>query len=217
MVYSFLDWAFAPLIRLKVKKVVGLENLPCQGGFILAVNHDFHNDDLYLVAALLPRLKRKIHFIVHDYVYDFCGKKLGGDLLGFIRISRDCPSACLAQARELLMSGKIIGIYPEGTTQKSGLIRGKTGAARLALWTKKPVVPVGFISKHPDIIGQKYFILLFKSFFLWPRFIINIGKPMTFEKYYGQSIDKTLLYEVTDKIMRQIAFLCQKEYKRSDK
>jgi 1-acyl-sn-glycerol-3-phosphate acyltransferase len=55
------------------------------------------------------------------------------------------PLPALEQARALLLSGRSVGIYPEGTVNRdpSRLLAGRGGAARLSLETGAPIVPVG--------------------------------------------------------------------------
>ena len=108
--------------------------------------------------------------------------------------------------RSYLTQGKIIGIYPEGTRTLDGkLQRGKTGAARLALAAKVPIVPVGLIGTF-EILPKGKNIPKLK------RAIVNIGKPIYFDKYYGKENDKKTIRLVTTKVMKEIAKLCKKKY-----
>ena len=58
-----------------------------------------------------------------------------------------CGSATsLSAGEEILKSGALLGIYPEGTRSPDGrLYRGKTGVAKLILATGVPVIPVAMI------------------------------------------------------------------------
>ncbi|MFC1704864.1 lysophospholipid acyltransferase family protein, partial [Nanoarchaeota archaeon] len=105
-----------------------------------------------------------------------------------------------------LKSGEPIGIFPEGHRSYSDKMReGKTGAARLALTARVPVIPIG-------IEGSKK-VLPLGAF--WPRlkrFTINVGKPIYFDKYYGKENDKKTLRLVTNKIMKQVSKLAKDRY-----
>lgn len=63
-----------------------------------------------------------------------------------MRLAILCPNhiSVLDLAGELLEQGELFGIYPEGTRSRDGLLhKGGTGAARLAMRTGVPIIPVG--------------------------------------------------------------------------
>jgi len=134
---------------------------------------------------------------------NFIGPRLAGIIVDWRN-----PSKALKKAHEVLSSGGIVGIFPEGTRNpdQQALCLGKTGVARLALSTKAPVVPVGYfgpkIATTFDVIKN----------FIFKRNLarIEFGKPLDFSEYYGKTIDRKLLYKVTDKIMIEIGALCDK-------
>ena len=62
----------------------------------------------------------------------------------------------LTAARNILDRGELFGIYPEGTRSPDGRIyRGKTGAARVAIATDVPIIPIAMIgSRNANPIGS---------------------------------------------------------------
>lgn len=54
--------------------------------------------------------------------------------------------AALTTAADLLDGGELVGIYPEGTRSRDGLLhRGHSGVAHLAMMTGAPIIPVGLL------------------------------------------------------------------------
>ncbi len=117
----------------------GLENLPPDGPFILAVNH-LSMADVPLALTVMPRrtivlanerLRRSplLHLVVGQLGEAIYVPK-GGDVTG-----------SLQKALDILAGGSIVALSPEGTRSPSGLKRAQTGVAWLALRSGLPVVP----------------------------------------------------------------------------
>ena len=66
-----------------------------------------------------------------------------------VPIKRDVKKASMAAlttAADLLAKGQLVGIYPEGTRSRDGLLhRGHSGVAHLAMISGAPIIPVGLI------------------------------------------------------------------------
>ena len=122
----------------------GLEHLP-SGGALIAPNHTSVLDSFF-VPLVLPR--RITYVGKAEYLDDWKTRYIFPGL-GMIPIDRsggDAATAALDTAARVLQSGQLFGIYPEGTRSRTGLLyKGHTGAARLALRTGCPIVPVGLI------------------------------------------------------------------------
>ncbi len=125
----------------------GQENLPAEGGCIVVVNHISHADP-FVIAQFLTRNGRIPRFLAKDTVFDVpvLGQVLGrAGQIPVVRESTDAIAA-LGVARDALLAGECVVIYPEGTLTRDPQLwpmRGKLGPARLALETNCPVVPVG--------------------------------------------------------------------------
>jgi 1-acyl-sn-glycerol-3-phosphate acyltransferase len=135
------------------------------------------------------------------------GKKIH-NAVGTIPIDRKGKDKkALEKALDALKKGKIVGIFPEGGRTRTGkLNKGKTGVARLALWAKVPVIPIGIKGSY-KIWSAHQKIFKFKK-----AIYINIGKPMYFNKYYNKKFTKKLLRKITDQIMKEIARLTNQKY-----
>ncbi|MFD0569183.1 lysophospholipid acyltransferase family protein [Kitasatospora gansuensis] len=137
-----------PVAKAIYRPVIeGLENVPRDGGVILASNHLSFIDSV-VIPLTAPR---RVFFLAKaEY---FTGTGLKGALsralfqaLNAVPVERGeikAAQAALDSALEILREGKAFGIYPEGTRSLDGrLYRGKTGVAWLALTAGVPVVPV---------------------------------------------------------------------------
>ena len=125
----------------------GGEKIPATGGFVLVLNHVSHVDPL-LAAHLLYDHGRLPRYLAKSGL--FRNRLLAFFLRGAgqIPVHRASSSAVGAYdaAVEAVRRGECVVVYPEGTiTRDPDLwpMRGKTGAARIALATGCPVVPVG--------------------------------------------------------------------------
>lgn len=200
-----------PLLTLVFRPWVrGLENVPEEGGAILASNHLAVIDSFVLPLVL----SRKIQFLgKSDY---FTGRGVRGRLtagfmrgVGTIPVDRSGGKAsedALNTGLSILERGDLFGIYPEGTRSPDGrLYRGKTGVARLALESGVPVIPVAMIGTE---IAQPLGRTIPKPM----RIGVIIGKPLDFSRYAGMENDRFILRSITDEIMYQLMSLSGQEY-----
>lgn len=186
--------------------VVGLENVPAEGGAILAGNHQSFLDDL-LLPLVIPG--RKVQFLAKaEYIEKWYLRWFfkGANVIPVRRGGGSQSEAALVTGVQSLRDGKLIGIFPEGTRSPDGrLYRGKTGVARMALEAGVPVIPVGIIGTFE---AMPYNRRLPKARTIELRF----GKPLTFERYREAPIDRFALRAVTDEIMYEIMMLSGQEY-----
>jgi len=104
---------------------------------------------------------------------------------------------------DAIQQGGAVVIYPEGTTTKEpGLwpMRGKTGAARLALVTGAPVVPIGNWGSY------RIFDPRTKKLRLVPRVPVGViaGPPVDLSRWAGLPPTRAVLDEMTEAIMLEI-------------
>jgi 1-acyl-sn-glycerol-3-phosphate acyltransferase len=146
----------------RIKSISGVEHItPDRDPFILALNHNSREEALFVPALLfLLRGGRRIHFLADWNFRLIPGINLLYERAGVITVSRKLAKPLvlnamkpffavggpsLEQARQHLIGGRSIGIFPEGTVNRdpSRLLRGRHGAARLSLETGVPVTPAG--------------------------------------------------------------------------
>jgi len=201
----------APLVNLLFRPwVKGMDNIPAEGGAILASNHLSVSDSIFLPVAV----DRPVVFLAKsDY---FTGKGLKGKLTAaFFRLSNQLPmdrsggtasANSLGAGEQVLHEGKLLGIYPEGTRSPDGrLYRGKLGVAKLALATGVPVIPVA-------MIGTDKVQPIGKTVPNIRRVGMVIGEPLDFSRYAGMAEDRFVQRSVTDEIMYALMRLSGQEY-----
>jgi 1-acyl-sn-glycerol-3-phosphate acyltransferase len=201
-----------PVLRLIFRPyVIGLENVPEDGGAILASNHLSFSDSVFLPLVV----ERRVTFLAKaDY---FTGRGLKGRLtagffkgIGQLPVDRSggqASEAALNAGLRVLRRGGILGIYPEGTRSPDGrLYRGKTGVARMSLEAAVPVLPVAMIDTEKIQPPGR------KRPTLGIRVGINIGKPLDFSRYEGMEGDRFVLRSITDEVMYELMELSGQEY-----
>ena len=197
-----------PLLFLLLKRDWrGRKNIPKRGGVIVAANHLSWSDPL-AVAHFVYKSGRYPVYLAKDALFDV--KVLGPVLhkLGQIPVYRDRADAGLAlrAAEAGLRAGECLMFYPEATVTRDPELwpmSGKTGAARLALSTGAPVIPIAHWGAH---ILWPYGTKKFRPF---PRKTMHVlaGPPVDLSKYEGQPLNVQTLEAATMDIMHAIADL----------
>jgi 1-acyl-sn-glycerol-3-phosphate acyltransferase len=132
----------APVIRAVWRlEVVGSGNLPA-GPVIVVANHDSLSDPFFLGAAL----DRPLRFVAKRELWRH---RLAGwtlDALGGIPVDRSRGDlGAVAAAADALAGGDTVAIFPQGTVLGPPDRPWQRGAARLALTTGAPLVPVAIV------------------------------------------------------------------------
>ena len=126
-------------------KYIGLSNIPKEGRIILAGNHISILDPLVLISST----RRNIHFLAKNELWKGF-KRIIFSHLGLIPVDRNKKDTfALKEAEKYLNSDMVIGIFPEGTTEKGrGIMPFKIGAVKMAYDTKSPIIPFAIIGKY---------------------------------------------------------------------
>ncbi|WP_171170168.1 1-acyl-sn-glycerol-3-phosphate acyltransferase [Streptomyces sp. I05A-00742] len=198
-----------PLVILFKREWRGMEHIPADGGFITAINHNSYLDPLSYAhfqynTGRVPRFLAKAGLFRNGFV----GTLLRGT--GQIPVYRESTDAANAfrAAVDAINRGECVAFYPEGTLTRDPELwpmEGKTGAARVALLTRAPVVPVAQWGAHeamPPYAREKKLRLL-------PRKTLRVmaGPPVDLSEYHGKEPTAEVLRAVTDKIMAAITEL----------
>lgn len=137
-----LSWPFLRgLYRLRAQ---GQENLPTEGGYVLAANHISNFDPWPLGLPLWP--KRFLRFMAKSELYWWPLNHLINAGGGFPVRRGERDVEALEKAVQLAREGHVVAMFPHGTRQRKGLIKrhqpkAHTGAARIALDAGVPLVP----------------------------------------------------------------------------
>jgi 1-acyl-sn-glycerol-3-phosphate acyltransferase len=151
----WMPWYYAigviswPVMRLLFRlRARGLENLPPEGGLVLAANHTSNFDPWPLGFPLWP--KRRLRWMAKSELFNRILAPLlrHGGAFPVRRGTRD--DAAIRTAIELARAGDVIVMFPEGTRRRKGLRkkfqpRAHTGSARIAMVARVPLVPAAII------------------------------------------------------------------------
>jgi 1-acyl-sn-glycerol-3-phosphate acyltransferase len=123
----------------------GGEKIPHQGGAILAMNHVSEIDPL-TAAHITWDYGRMSRYLAKKSLFRVKGLGTVMRSAGQIPVDRGAGLGALSEAIDAVNSGELIVVYVEGSITKDPTgwpMKGKTGAARIALATGAPVIPVG--------------------------------------------------------------------------
>ena len=122
--------------------VEGGHRVPRVGGAVLASTHVSYLDFLFVGYAGLPA-RRLVRFMAKDEVFRH---PVSGPLMRGMRhipVDRAAGAAAYDAALAALGRGEVVGVFPEATISRSFTVKElKTGAARLALASGTPLLPV---------------------------------------------------------------------------
>ena len=186
------------------------------GPKIFVANHPNVTD-----AFILPFIVReKLHFLVQAEAFNLpiLGRLL--KLADQIPVARNRGQEALASAREKLTDGHAVAIFPEGRLSPAeGFRRPASGAARLALETGAPLVPIGFF------VPPKFTRSFRGDFFdrgavgriqMGGQCFVQIGDPWRMN--VARKVDQSYrnLRELTENLMDRIAALVQQAQKHAE-
>jgi 1-acyl-sn-glycerol-3-phosphate acyltransferase len=208
--FSFCAKIVIPILNAITKRTwQGTENIPKSGPAIIISNHMSYADVLFF-AQFLFKNGRAPRFIGKRSVFNV--PIIGRILLaaGQIPVDRESTHAskALDHAVAALKAGHLIGIYPEGTLtrdEKLWPMVAKTGAARLAIITQLPIVPVAAWG-IADVL-QPYS----KMPRIWKRSKITLraGTAIDMSPWYGRQDDPAALAEATAHIMGELTSMLE--------
>ena len=200
--YKLIVRVFTPYIVTLMGgyKVFGRENMPAEGPALLCSNHISYLDPpiigtafnyrrcCYMGKGDLFRIPLFGPFIRYNYVY-YVDKDEGG-------------RQAIRTATELLESGELLVLFPEGTRSPDGeLMKGEAGAAFIAMRAHAPIIPIALWGT--DVMLQRHSKILHRT----PVYV-NIGKPMYVpEPQDGSKLSREEINAFTDRLIATIAEL----------
>lgn len=162
-------------------RVTGLENLPPRGGAVLTPNHVTWMDAVFLVLTS----SRPIRMIAWAGNFENRTMKWLAGLYGVILVNPAKPKmivAALREARQAVLDGELVCIFPEGGISRSGQLLGfKPGLMKILDGTSAPVVPVYLDGLWGSIFSYKGG----KFFWKWPERV-----PYPVSIHFGPALEK---------------------------
>ena len=200
--FALLANTMRPVMNLLLsKRWEGLENLPRDTGFIACPNHVTEIDPV-VVGHFFYNQKIMPHYLAKASLFKvpvFGAALRATNQVPVERVTTGA-AASLDSARTVIDTGGALIVYPEGTlTRDPDLwpMRGRTGAARLALQTGAPVIPVAHWGAEALVPRYSKRLRLFPR----KRVRLRVGAPVDLSDLRGQPMTKALLDTATERIM----------------
>jgi 1-acyl-sn-glycerol-3-phosphate acyltransferase len=189
---AFIWIIFSLFFRIKIR---GVENLPREGGFILASNHLSYFDPP-LVGTWVPR---QVYFMAKQELFK---NPLFGNIIKRTNalplrrgtIDRVALDLCV----ETLKAGNVLTVFPEGTRAKEGhFLKPKPGIGMVAVRAGCPIVPVLIDGSNQlmDCLLGRY------------RIRITYGQPLSAEWVKSFEATKESYTQIAEKVMERIEAL----------
>jgi carboxylesterase len=198
-------------------EVEGEENVPKEGGCIIACNHQSWLD----VQVLFATSPRRYYFIAKSDFKEWPILSRLIELSDSLYIRRGGDDEGLRAVADAIKQGKAVVIFPEGTIPGEEdiprwdvepdtlLLKGKTGVVRLQLMTGAPIIPCGISGTGKAFPPEMYPRLEILPPIPKPcKITIRYGEPIKFEK---KEATKEELEKMTKEVMRAISRLVDHE------
>ena len=188
--YGFIKHFGGAIMHLIYRiRVVGRENIPSDGGYILCCNHTHFMD----VAFLVTVFPQKIRFMAKEELFSGKGAWFV-KAMGAFPVARGTGTggiSAIHTAEKILQGGGVMGIFPEGTRSRDGRPhKAKSGVAVIAAGSGAPVLPVS--------IYYEGNLKLFK------KITVNIGPAIPPEALRMEENNRAELRRVSSMIMDNI-------------
>ena len=192
-VYQLVSKLFVfPIYKFVFKGLlIGRENIPREGSFIVVSNHGSLLDPPLLGHAL----ERNISFMAKEELFKIPFLGFVIKACGAYPVKRGIADKnTIKTACEKLSNNKSIGIFIDGTRQKNGRVnKPKQGAALLAFKNQKLLLPVALVNSH-KLIRFKFCIPFFS------KIVIKVGKPLHPPQTSSRSDLKSVTMDLQNKI-----------------
>lgn len=199
MFYSILRSLVRIILRVAFRfSVSGVENIPATGGVIIAPNH-ISNLDPPVIGCALPD-NRRIRFMAKIELFQNAAVRWVVTALGAFPVRRGMADrTAIRTAIAFLEQGGTVGIFPEGTRSKTGVIgRAEPGLGMIAVKAGVPVVPVAVTGTNK----------LFRDGHIRPRIAVRFAAPVIVPP--GRT-DKEAAEYINEHVIGEIARMLAKE------
>ena len=188
--------------HLTITRFEGAENVPKEGGVIIATNHMSRMD---IPLLFVNPVRKDLTALIAEKYVNYPGINWFAKTAKAIYIDRSrADFGAFREAQKLIKSGIAMGIAPEGTRSKSGeLIEGKAGVILLAIRSGAPIVPVGLAGTEDSFKR----LLTFRK----PHMVARFGKPYMIEELPRENREEAMQNTI-DEIMCRIAALIPQRY-----
>lgn len=197
MFYRIMRWIVYPFIRIFIRvEHYGMENVPKNKGYIMAANH-VSIADMFVIAV---PIKGQICYMAKEEIFKVPVVKWLFKALGTFAVRRGKgDTEAIDKACNIVDSGKVLGIFPEGTRSKTGeLGKAKAGVALIAMQTKADILPVSI----------KYSTGRFK---LFCKATVRVGELIPYTEPAEDESQRAAIRRISTEVMDNIKELWEKE------
>lgn len=184
--------------------VTNMHNIPASGPAIIMMNHISLIDPILCMGAVTNR------FIIPMTKIENMQHPLIGPLVrwwGSYSVKRgEVDRKALVNSIELVKSGQLILIAPEGTRHPEGLVEAKDGLAYVATKANAVIIPTGLSGAVPWLEKMKRLQR--------PRINVNFGRPFKFKTDGEGRVPREALSAMSHEAMYQLAMAVKDESRR---
>lgn len=183
MLYRIVRGILKPIFYLYYNiKVEGRENLPSKGPLIICANH-YSTIDPVILAVTLPYI---INSMAKAELFKY---KLLGLFFKNIKVfpvkRGEADIKSIKNSLKMLRENGVLGMFPEGTRNKTGELKAEPGIAMLAIKGRAQVLPIAIISDYK----------------VFNKTIVKIGKPVLLDRFYEQKLQNEDYHNISMDIM----------------
>ncbi len=200
ILYAVAHMTLRPLLKIAFRlEVKGRDNIPKKGGVILAAHHESYLDPL-IAGTASPR---QIYFLAREELFRLGFFSWLIKRVNAIPISREqVQIGTLKKSLQILKSGKVLLLFPEGTRSDAGTIaKGKRGVGLIAEHANVPVIPVLIKGSGKALPKNKKSITFHKI-------TVIFGKPLHLNKPEIRSHKETH-QEFSERVMDEMRKLAE--------
>nr|WP_314278031.1 lysophospholipid acyltransferase family protein [uncultured Peptostreptococcus sp.] len=187
--YNFICSILRFILNIFYKiEIIGQENIPNEGKYILIANHKHYFDPLFMIGSIK---NRRIIPVAKQELFNIPVLKSILNKLEVIPINRSNPSISTVKSiLSQLKNGRILGIFPEGTRCKdlNGFLPAKPGVALFSIKSKSDIIPMSIITNYR----------------LFSKVRIIIGHPIDMSPYYNTRVDKTEYQNISQYVFDEV-------------
>ena len=202
--YKFVRFIAAIVVHLFFRiQVIGRENIPDTGGFISSGNHRSLWDVVVLAVAMK---NRQLRFLAKEELFKF--KPIGYlfEKVGAYPVNRGHGDfAALDASADIIKSGQIVNIFPEGTRSLSGVpLKPKSGVGLVAFEARSDVLP--------------FCIYLEGQYRFMKKITIRFGEIIKYDSFHVANTEKLSSKErkrISREIMDAIISLLEKGHEKA--
>jgi 1-acyl-sn-glycerol-3-phosphate acyltransferase len=204
--YQVGRFIVALYVRFVMRADIHQPTIMPKGAKIFVVNHPCTNDPAFVTVLT----KEQTTILIKETLFKvpLFGRSLR--MAGHVPVVAGKGKEALEVGISLVKAGRTVIIFPEGEiSPENGFHKAHSGAARLALATGAPVIPIGISLNyqrrrdvHTIVDGKRET----STWYLRGPYAMTVGNAISFQ---GDLDDRAQVHAVTDQLMRQVSLLCQ--------